>query len=65
MEATFMLPPITAKLSTSELLGLHAHQLAEREEDLAKIHENIIKARFASIAEFKKQFKRTIHHYNF
>ena len=64
-EATFMLPPITAKLSTMDLLSLCAHQLAKREEDLAKIHDNIVKSQFASITEFKKQFKNTIHNYNF
>src|ERR1700678_419052 len=64
-EATFMLPPITAKLSTSDLLGLHTRQLAKREEDLLKIHDNVVKSQFASIAEFEKHFKNTIHDYNF
>ena len=64
-EATFMLPPITAKLSTTDLLSLHARQLAKREENLAKIHNNIVKSWFTSIAEFKKQFKNTIHDYDF
>ena len=65
MEATFMLPPVTAKLSTSDLLGLWACQLAKREEDLAKIQDNVVRACFASIAQFEKQFKSTIHNYNF
>ena len=64
-KATFMLPPITAKLSTMDLLNLHVCQLAKRDEDLIKIHDNIIKSRFTSIAEFKKQFKNAIHDYNF
>ena len=64
-EATFMLPPITTKLSTSDLLGLRACQLAKKEDDLAEIHNNVVKAHFASIAQFKKQFKTTIHDYNF
>ena len=64
-EATFMLPPITTKLSTSDLLGLRARQLAKREDNLAEIHDNVVKARFASIAQFEKQFKTTIHDYNF
>jgi transposase InsO family protein len=64
-EATFMLPPITAKLSTSDLIGLRARQLAKRDEDLAKIHDNVVKSRFASISEFEKQFKNSIHDYNF
>ena len=65
MEATFMLPPITTKLSTSDLLRLQAHQLAKKEDDLAKIHDNVVKACFASIAHFEKQFKTTIHNYDF
>jgi hypothetical protein len=64
-EATFMLPPITAKLSTSDLIGLRARQLAKRDEDLAKIHDNVVKSRFSSISEFEKQFKNSIHDYNF
>ena len=64
-EAMFMLPPITAKLSMSDLLGLCAHQLAKREEDLIKVHENVVKAHFASTAEFVKQFEDTICDYDF
>ena len=64
-EATFMLPPITAKLSTTDLIGLRARQLAKRDEDLVKIHDNVVKSRFSSIAEFEKHFKNTIHDYNF
>jgi len=64
-EATFMLPPITSKLTTSDLIGLQARQLAKREDDLMKIHDNVVKSRFASITEFEKQFKNTIHDYNF
>ena len=64
-EATFMLPSTTAKLSTSDLLGLRACQLAKREEDLAKMHDNVVKARFTSVAQFDKQFKSTTHNYNF
>ena len=60
-----MLPPITAKLSTSDLLGLCACQLAKREEDLIKVHENVVKACFASTAEFVKQFEDTIRDYDF
>jgi hypothetical protein len=64
-EATFMLPPITAKLSTTDLIGLRTRQLAKRDKDLVRIHDNVIKSRFTSIAKFKKQFKNTIHDYNF
>ena len=64
-EATFMLPPITAKLATSDLLGLHARQLAKREEDLPKIHDNVVKSHFSSITQFEKHFKASIHDYNF
>ena len=64
-EATFMLPPVTAKVSTSDLIGLRSRQLAKREEDLAKIHDNVVKSRFASIAEFEKRFENVIHDYDF
>ena len=60
-----MLPPITTKLSTSDLLGLQACQLAKREDNSAEIYDNVVKAHFASIAHFEKQLKTTIHNYNF
>ena len=60
-----MLPPVTAKLSMSDLLGLHARQLAKREEDLVKVHENVVKTCFAPTAEFIKQFENTIRNYDF
>jgi hypothetical protein len=52
-EATFLLPDIPVQLSTNHLIAIQAHQLAKREEDLADIHNCILKSHFTSIKDFK------------
>jgi hypothetical protein len=52
-EATFLLPNIPAQLSTNHLIAICARQLAKREEDLADIHNCILKSHFTSIKDFK------------
>jgi hypothetical protein len=64
-EATFLLPDIPAQLSTNHLIAIRARQLAKREEDLADIHNRVLKSRFTSIKDFERRFSRTIHDYNF
>jgi len=47
-EATFLIAPILTPLSTADLLAVRAHMLQKRDEDLAKIHERVLTARYAS-----------------
>jgi len=47
-EATFLIAPILMPLSTVDLLVVHAHMLQKHNEDLAKIHECVLTARYAS-----------------
>ncbi|OAX31671.1 hypothetical protein K503DRAFT_794912 [Rhizopogon vinicolor AM-OR11-026] len=64
-EATFMLPDISALLSTDELIALRTHQLAKRDEDLATVHQRVLTSRYSSVRNFEKRFTNTIHDYNF
>ena len=63
--ATFLVPDITEKLSTAELISTHIRQLQRREDDLVAIHSNILKSRFESVRQFERQFENTIRNYNF
>jgi len=48
-ETTFLIAPIFMSLSTADLLAVHAYMLQKHNEDLAKIHEHVLAARYASI----------------
>jgi hypothetical protein len=63
--ATFLIPDLTEPLPTAELIATHAHQLKKQPEDLATIHDKILKSRFSSIKQFEKRYQQTIHDYNF
>ena len=62
---TFLVPNLTNKLSTVDLIATRTRQLLKRDDDLAAIHTSILKSHFESIRQFKCQFKRTIHDHNF
>ena len=64
-EATFMAPEISHRLETHDLIALRASQLAKREEDLASMHERLLKSRFTSIADFERRFANSIHDFDF
>ena len=64
-EATFMTPEISHRLETHDLIVIRACQLAKRDEDLASMHERLLKSHFASIANFERHFANTIHDFNF
>jgi len=47
-EATFLIAPILMPLSTADLLAVCTRMLQKHDEDLAKIHEHVLTARYAS-----------------
>ena len=47
--ATFLVPNLTDKLSTADLIATRTRQLLRREDDLAVIHKNVLKSRFESV----------------
>ena len=63
--ATFLVPDIAKPLSTDELLAICTRQLQKRKEDLAAIHENIRRSRFASVQQFERDYKNTIRDFDF
>ena len=63
--ATFLLPPLSDKLSTAELLAIQGRQLECRDDDIADMQKRVLKARFSSIAAFEKRHKHTIIDYDF
>jgi hypothetical protein len=63
-EATYLLPALDA-VSTADLIALRARQLAKRDSDLQRIHDRVVRARFASVEHFEKVFRNTIASYDF
>ncbi|KIN98681.1 hypothetical protein M404DRAFT_113236, partial [Pisolithus tinctorius Marx 270] len=79
VEATFLAPfepsssyytatwtfPTAEFYSTSELIPHHAHQLQKHPEDLAQIHDLILRSCFMSVKDFITRFAHTIQDFNF
>ena len=65
MLATFLVPNIAKLLSTSELLAVQAHQLQKCNEDLTKVHDNILKSHFESVQKFEHSHKKALCDFNF
>ncbi|KAF8577138.1 hypothetical protein K439DRAFT_1365380 [Ramaria rubella] len=65
MEATFLIPNLEKPLTDEELIAIRAQQLEKCDDDLADIHEQVLKARYMSISQFEKDHKHTICDYNF
>lgn len=63
-EATYMVPP-QSDMTTTELIALRARQLEKRQPDLDRIHDRVLRARFASIRQFEKKYTETIRTYKF
>ena len=65
VEATFLVPIVTQKLDTTQLIVAQTRQLAKQDEDLQQIHEYILHSCFTSIAHFEQQVTHALHNYNF
>jgi len=64
-EATFLIAPILMPLSTVDLLAVRARMLQKRDEDLAKIHERVLTARYASTRDFERKNANKVYNYDF
>jgi len=64
-EATFMIPDISQRLDTAELIAIRARQLAKRDDELASMHDRLLKSCFTSIADFERRFATTICDFDF
>lgn len=63
--ATFLVPDLCQPLSTADLLATRARQLQKRQDDLDNIHDRVLKSRYTSVQQFKRQYKNTIKDHNF
>lgn len=64
-EATFLVEPMDAPLTTAELIAIRARQLLKRDDDLELIHERVLASRHRSVKEFEKKYANTIKDYDF
>lgn len=63
--ATYLVPKVDRPLSTEELLYIRTRQLERRDEDLHEIHERVVKSRYSSIAQFRKDNANRIREQKF
>jgi hypothetical protein len=63
--ATFLVPDLCPPITTAELITARACQLQNRLDDLAAIHERVLKSRFASARQFERQYENIIVDHNF
>ena len=63
--ATFLILDLCPPITTAELIAARARQLQNRPDDLAVIHQRVLKSRFALVRQFERQYKNTIADHNF
>lgn len=65
LEATWLCPPPSSVMSTSDLLAVRAIALQKRPKDLELLHSKVYEARRIAARKFEKDHIRTIKDYNF
>jgi hypothetical protein len=65
VHATYLAPKLDKPLTTAELIAIRARQLQRREEDLSLIKERVIKSRYASIEQFRRDNASRIRNQDF
>ena len=65
VEATFLVPIETPAMSTMELIAHRVRQLQKCAEDLARIHDRVLQARYASVKHFLERFRHTVQDFDF
>ena len=64
-EATYLAPKLDSLMSTEELIAQRAIMLQKRPEDLLRVRECVLKARWESVKQLEKTMKNKIHDYDF
>ena len=64
-EATYLAPDIESLLSTEDLIAQHAIMLQKRNQDLLRVCEEVVKARWESVKQLKKTVKSNIQDFDF
>ncbi|KNZ78068.1 hypothetical protein J132_02360 [Termitomyces sp. J132] len=65
VEATYLQPPPNSLLSTTDLIACQAIDLQRRQEDLDRLHSQVLSARRLATICFEKDHAATIRDYNF
>ena len=64
-EATYLLPPPNAPLSTTDLIANRAIALQKRQSHLATLHSRVMAARVQAAVQFERDHIATIHDFDF
>lgn len=64
-EATYLLPPPDATMSTTDLIARRAIALQKRREHLADLHDKVHSARLKAAVRFEKEHSHTIRDFDF
>ncbi|KXN81424.1 Gag-Pol polyprotein [Leucoagaricus sp. SymC.cos] len=64
-EATYLAPSLTKPLPTADLIATRAIQLQKRPQDLERVKELVLKARYDSIRQFNEKYLNTIRDFDF
>ena len=64
-EATYLAPEMDKLLSTEDLISQRAIMLQKRPQDLKRVREQVLKARWDSVKQLEKSVKNQIQDYDF
>ena len=64
-EATYLLPPPTSTLSTTDLIASRAIALQKRRSHLSNLHSKVMAARVQAAVRFERDHSATIRDFNF
>ena len=64
-EATYLAPKMESTMSTEKLIAQRAIMLQKRPEDLKRVQEQVLKARWESVKQLEKAKKNSIKDFNF
>jgi hypothetical protein len=64
-EATYLLPPLSAPLSTTELIATRAITLQKRRAHLSTLHSKVMTAHVQAAVRFKRTHSATVRDFNF
>ncbi|KIM37969.1 hypothetical protein M413DRAFT_30616 [Hebeloma cylindrosporum] len=64
-EGMYLAPDINGTMSTEDLIALRAKMLLKRPQDLARVRDKVLKARWESVKQLEKDLRHRIKEFNF
>jgi hypothetical protein len=64
-EATYLLPPPTSMLSTTDLIARRAIELQKRRSQVQRLYDNVLQARIQAARRFERDHSAVIKDFNF